>query len=232
MSTQHESSAGETPLDPESVAEFLSEHPGFFEERADLVARLRVPHPSGGAVSLVERQMSILRQQNRQLERKLVDLLEIARGNDALVEKMHRLTLALIEADDLESTVHTIQDQLRNTFNADFVAMYVFTAPPDADLPGPLRLVARDHPALDGFSGFLDSGRPLCGRLKPAQLEYLFGDDADAVASAALVALGEKPPLGMLGIGSRRKDAFTPAMSTLYLGRLGDLVGHALRHHS
>ena len=87
MSTQRKRGFEETVTDEEAVAQYLQNHPEFFEGYADLLARMRIPHPAGGAVSLVERQMSILRQQNRQFERKLVDLVEVARSNDQLTSR-------------------------------------------------------------------------------------------------------------------------------------------------
>lgn len=229
MSMHDEQGSDETALDATAIIQYLRENPGFFEENSELTAQLRIPHPAGDAVSLVERQMAILRQQNRQLERKLVDLVEIARGNDALVEKMHRLTLALMEAGDLEATVYAAHDHLRSHFGADQVAFCMYPLPDAVELPGTVRVIEREGPAQEAFPNFLESGKPLCGKLKPAQLEFLFGEAADRTASTALVPLGERPELGMLGIGSQRKEAFTPTMGTLYLGRLGELIGCALR---
>ena len=227
MSTQRKRGFDEPVVDEDAVAQYLQDHPEFFEGYADLLARMRIPHPAGGAVSLVERQMSILRQQNRQLERKLVDLVEVARANDQLVERMHRLTIALLEADDLERVVQAVFEHLRDGFGADEVTLLAF----GAGVPGPARTMARDDAALSEFQNFLDAGRPVLGKLKPAQLDLLFGEAASSVASAALIPLGDHAERGILGIGSRRAEQFNPTMGTVYLGRLGALVGLALSRH-
>lgn len=224
MSTQRKRGLVEDELDDAAVAEYLQAHPEFFERNADLLARMRVPHPAGGAVSLVERQMSILRQQNRQLERKLVDLVEVARANDQLMERMHRLAMALFDADDLEHAVQTVFDQLRAGFGADEIALCTF----DARIPPPARTISRDMPELGEFQNFLEGNRPVLGKLKPSQLDFLFGARASDVASAVLVPIGERAEHGMLGIGSRRAEQFNPTMGTVYLGRMGMLVGLAL----
>lgn len=228
MSTQRKRGFVERELDDDAVAAYLQTHPEFFELNADLLGRLRLPHPTGGAVSLVERQMAILRQQNRQLERKLVDLVEVARSNDQLMERMQRLTIALFDADDAERVVQTVFEQLREGFGADEITLCTF----DGSAPPPARAVSRTDAALDEFRNFLSVGRPVLGKLKPSQLEYLFGERAADVASAVLVPLGDRAVHGMLGIGSRRAEQFNPTMGTVYLARMGELVGLALARHS
>lgn len=227
MSTQRQRDAVDPPLDEETVAEFLLENPSFFESRPEVLARIQLPHPAGGAVSLVERQMAILRQQNRQLERKLVDLLEVARGNDRLVERMQQLTVALFETDDVDAVVQTVFEQLRDAFGADQCTMIAF-AP---DTPAPARVVARDHADLAPFKGFLEAHRPVLGKLKREQLSFLFGDEAGSIASAVLVPLGERAEHGFLGIGSDKAEQFNPTMGTVFLGRMGALIGLALARH-
>lgn len=227
MSTQRKRGFDEPAIDDEAVARYLQDHPEFFEGYADLLARMRIPHPAGGAVSLVERQMAILRQQNRQLERKLVDLVEVARSNDQLMERMHRLTVALFEASDLERVVQGVFEQLRDGFGADEVTLIAF----DASVPAPARTLARDDAALAEFRNFIDAGRPVLGKLKPAQLELLFGERAAEVASAALIPLGDGAAHGILGVGSRRAEQFNPTMGTVYLARMGAIVGLALTRH-
>jgi len=227
MSTQRQPDAVDSPLDEETVAEYLLDNPAFFESRPEVLARLQLPHPAGGAVSLVERQMAILRQQNRQLERKLVDLLEVARGNDRLVERMQQLTIALFEADDIDGVVQAVFEQLRDAFGADQCTMITFAA----DTPAPARVVAREHADLAPFKGFLAAHRPVLGKLKPEQLAYLFGDAAGTIASAVLVPLGERAEHGFLGIGSHKAEQFNPTMGTVFLGRMGALIGLALARH-
>src|SRR5690606_7292645 len=103
-------SKDEAAISAEDVAEFLGDHPDFFEAHPQLAARLRIPHSTGEAVSLIEKQVDILRRQNTQLERKLVDLIEVARANDAAVERIHQLVLAVMEAEDLPDLLHGLAD--------------------------------------------------------------------------------------------------------------------------
>lgn len=216
-------------LDDAGVADYLQRHPDFFERHPDLVAVLRVPHPSGGAISLIERQVELLRQHNRQLERKLVDLIEIARANDAAVERIHQLALVLMESEDLIDLLAALQDSLRNRFGAEAVAICLFRGDAGSLQGGPARRIAADDPALAQFANFLKGGKPQCGRLRPAQLEFLFDGAAADVGSAALIPLGEHAELGFVAVGARSEDHFSPALGTVYLGHIGALVACALR---
>jgi len=227
MSTQRKRGIVEESIDEASVASYLQQNPGFFETHAELLAHLRIPHPTGDAVSLVERQLSILRQQNRQLERKLVDLVEVARANDQLVERMQRLTIALFDAEDIDGVVQAVFEQLRDGFGADQCTLVSF----DTGVPAPARRAKPGESALAKFSGFLEAGRPVLGKLKPEQLDYLFGAAAAEIGSAVLVPIGERAEHGFLGIGSHRAEQFNPTMGTVYLARMGVLIGLALRRH-
>src|SRR5580700_11932789 len=103
-----------------SVANYLSTYPDFFERNAALLAKLRLPHlrDSGATVSLVERQVEVLRERNQSLERKLKELVDVARSNDALAERIHRLTQRLIRARTLLDTIAAVEASLREDFDA------------------------------------------------------------------------------------------------------------------
>jgi uncharacterized protein YigA (DUF484 family) len=223
--------AGE--LNPEDVAQYLQSHPEFFEHNPALLDSLQIPHKSGAAVSLIERQVSTLRQKNLQLERKLRDLVDIARSNDMLAGKVHELATHLMAARTRVHAVEIAEELLRSSFSADQSVLVLFEhAHGEFDSLARngrfLRLAARGDAALGPFRTFLDSGAPRCGRIRDTQRLFLFGEDADEIGSAALVPLGADAATGFLGIGSRDADYFHPGMSMDFLARLGDLLGCAL----
>jgi len=129
MSTQAKAEFVDEELSESTVHDYLAEHPDFFERHGALLGSLRLPHVAGGAVSLVERQVSVLRQKDLKLERQLKELLEVARANDGLAEKIHRLALALIAADDLGSTLTIIEESLRTAFDANQSILVLFGNP-------------------------------------------------------------------------------------------------------
>ena len=211
--------------DPEQViAQYLLAHPDFFERHLDVLSKLRIPHPSGPAVSLLERQVQHLRDHNSKLHRRLQELIKVARENDGLSRRMQNLNLVLLEARDIGDMIRGVQSVLRDEFNADFTALRLVMSNGAAGLEEPNRLAPAQ---LELFKSLLRSGRPLCGRLTKAQTQALFDDAADSVASAAIVPLIGDDWQGVLAIGSRDEQRFGVGMGTLFLSRLGELLKHA-----
>ena len=95
------------PLEEQVIADYLRKHPEFFSAHTGLLADIQIPHHTEGAVSLIERQVSVLREQQQETQRQLHALVQVARDNDRLNEQMQRLALALLEAADLPSTLQT-----------------------------------------------------------------------------------------------------------------------------
>lgn len=215
-------------LDDDAVAAFLVDEPDFFSRRPEVLARLRVPHGSGASVSLIEKQVEVLRGQNRSLERKLVDLIEVARANDAAIERIHQLALTLMESSDLSELLTNLQDVLRSRFLADEVAIVLLQGDAESLAGTPARRVERDDPAIEQFANFIKANKPHCGRLRPPQLEFLFGMRAGDIGSSALIPLGPRAELGLLAIGARSEDQFAPTLGTVYLTHIGELVATAL----
>ena len=201
-------------LNDGNVADYLQIYPDFFERNASLLLKLRLPHvrEAGATVSLVERQVEVLRERNQSLERKLKELVDVARANDALADRIHRLSQRLILARNLLETVNAIEGSLREDFDAKHSVLVLFPAAAD------LRI----------FDSLLQSGKPRCGQIRDAQRDFLFGRDTIEIGSVALTPLGQKGDVGILAIGASDVERFHPAMSTEFLSRIGELVGFAL----
>jgi len=228
MSIEHKAGLSESAFSGEGIVDYLLSHPEFFEAHPALLSKLKVPHPSGSAVSLIERQVEVLRGQNRQLERKLVDLIEVARTNDALIERIHRLALALLEGANLPDRLYALQEELRERFGADEVSLFLLHADAKKADAGPARWLAPDDAGLDQFRDITKSGKSHVGRLRPPQLEFLFGEQAEHIASSALVPLGDKGNLGLLAVGSHDAERFSPTLGTAFLTRISELVTAAV----
>ncbi len=232
MSTQRKAEFVEEALSEQAVHDFLSANPDFFERHPKLLNSLQLPHASGGAVSLVERQVSMLRQKEIKLERKLRELIQVARENDVLAAKIHQLTLHLLAADDLGKTVAAVEEALRSGFNADQAVLVLFgerEAFADINAGRFFRVVKRDDEALRPFRTFLNGSGPRCGRIRDSQRAFLFRNDADEIGSAALAPLGAGSEIGFLAVGSVDSERFHPGMSIDFLTRLGDLVAGSLK---
>lgn len=217
--------------DADSVAGYLARHTDFFKHYPELLESLELPHQTGAATSLVEYQVAQLRERNAQLDRKLKDLVAIARENEALMERVHRLTLKVMDADDLSTLVDHVETLLREDFQADAVRILVFgETDPRLDTPSVLYL-SPDDSQLTAFGEFLREARPLCGRLRQEKLSVLFGEQAEKIRSAALLPLDEECRTGVLGIGSFEEDRFHPGMGTVFLKLMGQVLGRSLGQH-
>ena len=203
------------------VTDYLAAHPQFLLQRPELLAELELAHESGTAVSLIEHQVKVLRQQAQAYRRQLEELVAVARENDALTRRLHGLTLALIDARAFDEVVNVLQDELRDQFKADAVELKLFaTGELDAHV---------GEAVPDLFSDFLERGRPTCGALEARQLEYLFGPLAGETGSAALIPLRALNVSGILAIGSRDRERFHPGKGVDFLRRLGEVVSHTLQ---
>ncbi|MEP7244189.1 MAG: DUF484 family protein [Gammaproteobacteria bacterium] len=219
-----------TESEEESTARFLQHNPDFFERHQPLLARLRLPHVrSGSTISLVERQVEVLREKQSSLEQKLAEFVKVARANDAIGEKLHRFTRRVVRARTREAVLTQVEASLREDFDA-FHSALLLIGRPAADESGQhfLRTIAADDARLKSFETLFASGKPRCGQARDSQRELLFGAEANDIGSVALVPLGEKGALGLLALGSTDRDRFHPGMSTEFLGRMAELIADAL----
>jgi len=233
MTTGHARGIKQDVLNDSSVGDYLQTYPDFFERNSQLLTKLRLPHlrDVGATVSLVERQIEVLRERNQSLERKLKELVDVARANDALADRIHRLSQRLIRARTLLESINAVETSLREDFDAMHSVLVLFLEEARALEPEAGRFLRIGHAADDdikSFESLLTSGKPRCGQVRDAQRDYLFGKDSVAIGSVALTPLGQKGSLGILGIGASDMERFHPGMSTEFLSRIGELVTYAL----
>jgi uncharacterized protein YigA (DUF484 family) len=214
----------------DAIAAYLQHNPDFFERHQALLTRLRVPHARGGStISLVERQIEVLREKHAALESKLAELVSVARANDALAEKLHGFTRKLLRTRSRAEAVALIEASLREDFDAFNGVLVLIGEYPDLAPQRFVRAVTADDAGLKSFESLFASGKPRCGQVRDTQRDFLFGQDANDIGSVALVPLAHKSgPLGVLALGSTDRDRFHPGMSTEFLGRMADLIADSL----
>jgi hypothetical protein len=231
--TSHARGIKQDALNDSNVSEYLQTYPDFFERNSQLLTKLRLPHVRDVAstVSLVERQVEVLRERNQSLERKLKELVDVARANDALADRIHRLSQRLIRAHTLAQSIGAIETSLREDFDAMNAVLVLFIEQAHSLQSDIGRFLRAANPAdedMRTFESLLTSGKPRCGQVRDAQRDYLFGKDSVAIGSVALTPLGQKGALGILAIGASDAQRFHPGMSTEFLLRIGELVTYAL----
>jgi hypothetical protein len=208
------------------VASFLRRHPEFLAEFPDLALSLRLPREQGVTTSLASYQLDVLREQNRELHRRLREWIETASDNQRLMTRVHALSVALIGEPTLAGTVRRVVAALTEDFHAELVRLVLFRTQ-DEELGGGewLIVAANGVDDLPAFAEFFARGQALCGRLHPEQATALFGNHAAEVRSAALLPLDR---IGMLAIGSSDPQRFHPDMGTLFLQLLAEAVAAAI----
>ena len=207
----------------EEVAQFFRTHPQFFDQHPELLASVFVPHPYGGrAIPLSERQILALRDKVKLLEGKLGELIQFGEENDAIGEKVHRLSAALLGARDFAASAQALSFHLREDFSVPHVALRVW----GKSLPG-------DAPQGAAVSDELRArvetmGAPQCAAAAGNPYLAWFGDAKEHVRSVALVPLGQTKSFGLLALGSEDAQRFYAEMGTLFLRRIGEMAAAAL----
>lgn len=212
-----------TVLEANEVASYLKNHPEFFDHYAELLAQVHIPDPHGGrAISITERQLGNLRDRNKQLEAKLAELIRFGEENDAIGEKTHRLTVALIAAADYPAVVRALHAHLGGAFAVPHVALRLwgFAAETLADHP---EYVTTDSAAIDFAKGLK---HPYCGPSAGIAALAWLGEGARSLALMPLRRGDET--FGLLALGSEEAQRFYPEMGTLFLTRFGDIAAAAL----
>ena len=229
MTTREARGLPAADAEEESVARYLQSNPEFFERHQALLARLRLPHSRGGStISLVERQIEVMRERHAALEAKLAELVRVARDNDVVAERFHRFARRLLRAPSRQAALDEIEASLRDDFDAFHSVLLLVGAASEESSQRFPRCIAPDDPNLKSFESLFASAKPRCGQVRDSQREFLFGTDANDIGSVALVPLGEKGSLGLLALGSTARDRFHPGMSTEFLGRMADLIADAV----
>jgi uncharacterized protein len=210
-------------MDANDVAQFLRSNPQFFDQNPQLLESIYVPHPHGGrAIPLTERQIVSLREKVRLLEARLGEFVRFGEDNDAIAEKVHRLSLALLGAKDFASAAHALYFHLREDFAVPHVALRVWGRPlvEGAVEGSPVESELRDQAET--------MGAPQCGPAAGSPFLPWFREAQAHIRSVALVPLGQTRTIGLLALGSEDPQRFFAEMGTLYLRRIGELTAGAL----
>ena len=199
-------------IHPEEVESFLRDNPDFLQERPALLAALNLPHGGGGAVSLVERQVAILRERNIASRQKLAELTDIGRENDRLLEATRHTILALLAASDKSDITELWHQHVTDTFGADLGTLIWFG---EDDAPSAVESVARK---LTG------RGEGVSGVLRHDEMTALFADaSGDGSAAVSCLRQGEDI-VGVIAVGSHDTQRYQPEDGTLFLDYLAEVI--------
>ena len=209
----------------------LRENSDILQRHPELLAVLEVPHQSGSAVSLIERQVTVLRQQTQAQDKRLRELMNVARYNERLAESRHGLALNLLAAHDLNDVVSTVLDALSNELSADYAVIKLFSDDKERIEQSSGLFVDASDEALTVFKTMLEQKNTVCGKAITEQKTFLFAENADNIKSVAVIPLVAGANLGLIGLGADDVERFKPSMGTDFLSQIGDLVSASLAIH-
>jgi uncharacterized protein len=213
-------------LTDQEVESYLQQHPDFFNKHLHLLEKMHIPHPSGNAVSLISKQLEIFRAKHHEQESQLMSLIEIARDNDIACTRMHKLTLALLDASNLEDVVNHLNIVLSEYFLTDFVALRIIKPTGTSTIPN--LFIESGSSSLKPFASELGSNQPSCGRPTLSQAKTLFGDSALEVRSCVIIPMLFTELEAILAIGSREDGRFQYGMGNMLLTQMSELVATRL----
>lgn len=213
-----------TMMTEQQVADWLANNPDFFSRQSWLLEKLYVPHQTGDAVSLVERQTTVLRAKAQSLQTHLSDIIEAARHNDSQFDKTKRMVLALLEADSFDELAIALEESICADFSGDEVELILFSDTPlDVNT---LRVLPRSQTSM--VQSLIESNLPSCGRLSDSMTRFIFRQPNQPVRSCAAVPLVKGETLGLLAIGSHDPNYFQSSQGTLFLSYIGEVLSRVL----
>lgn len=231
-------------LDAKQVAEYLQNNPEFFTTQQHVLADMKIPHDTGPAISLIEYQLRILREKNTNYRDRLQSLIGIARENDTLIQRLHALTLSLLDTDDLNEVMVMLNTSLRHDFEADAVAVHLFCDHMPVELDDiqsefmSLTFHGTDVGTRQALEQSFSLSEPTAGTLDEDKRRYLFADKADNIASLVVLPLSfslsyapERPALGLVAVGSHTQSRFHESMGTVFLKYMGEMISRKLAPH-
>lgn len=204
-------------IDPKAVEAFLLAHPDFLQDRPALLAALNLPHGGPGAVSLVERQVALLRERNIASRQRLNELTELGKENDRLLNATRTIILSLLQSGSADEVVRIWCNEVTETFGAELATLIWFEGSGFA-AEGTI------HPGQAVALRLISGSNSQSGVVRAEEMQALFGiDGVDGSAALAAISRGDKP-IGVLAVGSTDSDRYRPEDGTLFLDYLGEVI--------
>lgn len=207
-------------IDPALIEAYLRDHPGFFRHRPDVLAALQLPHGGEGAVSLVERQVSLLRERNIDMRKRLATVSENAEHNEQLFNGTRTLVLRLLDATDSEQIMNLFNTVMKDAFKVQLSSLLWLPTAGDV-IPGARTVNAE---TADIVSNLVRHGKTLCGVLRAEEMRALFGDRTGEGSAAIAPLMLEGQLVGVLAVGNTDVEHYQAADGTLFLDYLAEVI--------
>ena len=209
----------------------LRDNPDILDRHPELLSVLELSHNSGGAVSLIERQVGVLRQQIKGKEKQLLELVDVARDNERLADIRHQLAVDLLTSHDVADVINIVLDAFKTALNADHAVIKLFSEDKTLIEQSPDLYVDKNDEALNAFKTMMQHKNTVCGKSTEEQKSYLFDDQASSIKSVAIIPLVAGANLGLVGLGANDMARFSSSKGTDFLSQIGELISASLAFH-
>ena len=209
----------------------LRENEDFLLRHPEVLTVIEVPHQSGRAVSLIERQVAVLRQQIEKQDEHLREIMDVARDNERLAEIRQDLALSLLASRDLDDVISIVLDTLSNELAADHAVIKLFTDNKQRIEQSAGLFIDTNDDELIVFKTMLQQKNIVCGKAITEQKTFLFEDKAENIKSVAIIPLVTGANLGLIGLGANNISRFKSSMGTDFLSQIGDLISASVAVH-
>jgi uncharacterized protein YigA (DUF484 family) len=211
------------------VASYLLANPGFFVNRDSLLLKIQVPHKSKGTISLVEKQLDVIRNRQKEARKQLKEFVENAERNKEIFDKSRKLILSMMAAKRSSEFFAVLEKGLKRDFRSRANALVVFGKKKQINHFTSRLSVGS---ARKYVGALMQSKAPTLGTLRPMEQDFLFGDQSEKVKSSAVLTIRDKNKyLGMLAIGSSDAEYFTPDMDAIFISFIAETLGKLLPQH-
>ncbi len=213
--------------DPDLIRDYLREHPSFFEDNTDLLAEINLPHNQGGAISLVEKQVAVLRERDKASRVKLDEFLKAAKHNDDVFKKCQFMILGLIEAEDRAAFLKNLEKGFKRDFKANAYSLLIFGEEPRQ--VNHFTSIVRKDAAKEYVASLIRSTKPTLGTLRPTEQDFLFRHQSEKVKSAVVLSVREgREQIALLAIGNSDPNYFRPGMGTMFVHFIADVLARMI----
>ena len=226
---QAQDKAAATKIDDTLVAEYLEKHKDFFTDREDLLLDMELPHQNGQAISLVEKQVSLLRERGTATRKKLDEFVESANHNNEIFNKCSDLILNLMGAEEPDEFFKALENSFMQDFDCKAYSLIIFS-----DTPHQINhftTTVSEMAAKEYIGSLIRAKQPTLGVLRPAEQDFLFRHKSESVKSAAVLSVRKNRQIALLAIGSEDANYFQPGMGTLFIGFIADALAKLLPKH-
>lgn len=235
-----DTSVERTELSEEAVALYLLRNPDFFRRHENVLSGMSLPHNSGNAVSLIERQVAILRDRSIQTRHKLGELIEAARDNDALFNTTQSLVIELLNTESINDTFVVMEQQLKQQFGVETASIALIADPTNTAIVSHSAIDARFlrdiNSAKTQIASIIDNRESLCGALREPEADFIFPAAKRAIGSVALATRQLNNDTAndsfiMLAVAHHKADHYNSETGTLFLDYLCDILTALVKRH-